>query len=340
MKRAISIILAALMILAFAPAAFAATVNWATAPIKEDLGTKVDVLSGKEGKLYGEKPNGVVDKKLTDGTIWSPDNNRKAQYLNEVWALDSSSTAYAAQVQYATRIEKEGGTIEFKLADGSTKKYLYDIQYSDLSCDVDSFQLFWSGETDIINYPIAEWWADSAFDILVSQDGGNTWTVAYESTRLNIKKDADGNDTTEGMQASFWLKDKGGDWEHVQGSDPATDFYWYRTLSADFKQTYKGVTNIAYACVSSRRDAANNLPKVDGFWYCARLTEFNVYEAVASQSESETTTSASGDASQGGSGSGTTAPATGDNAVWFVTAAVAIMAAGAAFFTVRRRRED
>ena len=207
------------------------------------------------------------------------------------------------------------------MKDGSKKSYYYEIAFSNLSVDVDSFQLWWYNEKDYTpdGEVQVEWHADAAFDILVSQDGGKTWSVAWESTRLSFKNDEQGNKVVDKMSA--WTKENGGDWTHVTGGTSDSKLYWYRTISANFNKEYKGVTNIAYGCVSPRREGLKDPVRAgaDAFYFVARISEFDVYGKPASAPA---------------------APATGDNDVWFFVAAMAAATLAGSVVIIRRRRED
>ena len=277
MKKIICIALVAIMALSLVPAAYAVS-----DPIFADNAGKVDVLTGEIAYLNAPTQNFTPDSanefseegypRLTDGMVCTPLSSKA--YFNKSW---QAKTDDKSAEEVATEDEKNGNaTCEFTLADGTVKKYFYEWGFEDLNCDVNSFAIYWSNEKDysVPDSVVAEWQADAAFDILVSQDGGQTWTVAWESTRLTYKKDAEGNDVVDTMSAL--TVDKGGDWTHVEVATD-TEYYWYRYIKADFNTEYKGVTNIAYGCVNPRREGKTTYFTTRAFYYIARITEFDAF---------------------------------------------------------------
>ena len=267
MKKFICISIALIMVLLLAPSALAAYPEMSV-----DLKGRTDVLDQEMGMLNAPANENKVDSgpRMTDGIFCKP--MESSQYFNQ--KLFSSEAS-------AGELEPLGGTYEFTLVDGTVNKYFYEIQWYDLDCDVNSFAIYFSNEKDYTTgeAPVPWWQCDSAFDILVSQDGGTTWSVAWKSIRFTTKTDADGNTVID--TCSAWTIDQGGDWTHVEKSTD-TEFYWYRFIEGNFDKEYKGVTNIAYGCVNPRRasekdasDIPHGTPRP--FYYVARITEFDVY---------------------------------------------------------------
>ena len=270
MKKLVCIALAAIMALSLVPAAFA----YSEEVYIEETPGKVDVLAGETAFLNAPNKSFTPDSdgRLTDGICAKPMTENG--FFNQSWISKGSfDNATAA----ATDAEQKGeATCEFTMTDGTVKKYFYEWGFEDLDCDVNSFAIYWSNEKDysVPDAVIATWHADAAFDILVSQDGGQTWTVAWESTRLTYKKDAEGNDVIDTMSA--FTVEEGGDWTHVEHVTD-TDYYWYRYIKADFKTEYKGVTNIAYGCVNPRREGKTTYFTNNAFYFIARITELDVF---------------------------------------------------------------
>jgi cell division septation protein DedD len=276
MKKALLLTFAVLLALSLAvPAA-------AFDYVYPELGGKVDVLDGEIAVLNAPNKDFAPDSddRLTDGIICKP--LESSMYFNKSWI---------GSVAEATEAENAGNaTCEFTMTDGTVKKYYYEWDFEGLDCDVSSFSIWWSNEKDysVPESVVAVWQADAAFDILVSQDGGQTWSVAWESTRLTWTTDAEGNKTVDKMSA--FTVEQGGDWTHVEKATD-TEYYWYRYISADFNKEYTGVTNIAYGCVNARRESATPVFTNNPFYYIARITEFDVYgtnhKAVETEPETQ-----------------------------------------------------
>jgi hypothetical protein len=285
MKKALYLALIAVLALSMAVPAFALAED---GYIHADLGGKVDVLDGEIAVVNAPTQEFSPDGSgvLTDGIVCRPLEG-SAQYINKSWQKKDGDTS---AVEVATNDEKNDiRTCEFTMTDGTVKKYFYEWDFEGLDCDVRSFAIWWSNENDysVGDKPVAEWQADAAFDILVSQDNGQTWTVAWESTRLTWTTDAEGKTVVDKMSA--FTVDKGGDWTHVEKATD-TEYYWYRYIVADFNKEYTGVTNIAYGCVNPRREGITTTFTSNAFYYIARITEFDVYgtnHKLAAESETQ-----------------------------------------------------
>ncbi len=267
MKKLICVILVAVMAVMLIPSVSA------TSPMTVDLKGRTDVLDGEIGMLNAPSNEDCVDgdDRMTDGIFCKP--LESGAYFNKKAFSDTDA---------ARELEKGEGAYEFKLVDGTVNKYYYEIQFYDLNCDVDSFAIYFSNENDysLPNTVIPWWQTDSAFDILVSQDEGNTWSVAWKSIRFTTKTDADGNTVIDTNSA--WNIEEGGDWTQVENKEGG--YYFYRYIDAKFDKEYKGVTNIAYGCVNPRRESQkdaenNNIPfgTPNPFNWVCRISEFDVY---------------------------------------------------------------
>ncbi len=265
MKKLICVILVAVMAMMLIPSVSAA------APLTVDLKGRTDVLEGEIGMMNAPANEDCVDGdgRMTDGIFCVPGDD---PFFNKK-GFDSAAAA--------KELEDSGNAAyEFKLVDGTVNKYYYEIQWFDLNCDVDSFAIYFSNSNDYSqpNTRVAWWQVDSAFDVLVSQDGGNTWSVAWQSVRFTTKTDADGNKVID--TNSSYLIDQGGDWTHVENTE--NGYYFYRYIDAKFNQEYKGVTNIAYGCVNPRRASEKDADgvsqgTVNPFNWVCRISEFDVY---------------------------------------------------------------
>ncbi len=234
-----------------------------------DLQGKDDVLNKVPGEFnspkYGED---YVDEnnipRLTDGVY-------AIEPLKDLYGISYFNLAWCANGE-AEQFETDGGAFEYKLTSGETAKYLYTFEWTGLDCEASSFALWFNNETAYYDYDTNDaysWWQqDSEFCILVSQDGGKTYTEVYHSVPFTVENDAI-------VSCASWLKSEGGLWEMFDAIDnDKASLFRYRYMTAEFDMNYKGVTNIVYAGIKARR---NGNSKVTAFYYSPRIAEFDVY---------------------------------------------------------------
>lgn len=210
------------------------------APDEPDIS---NVLEGIRGALNSPKGS-AAPVCLTDGNY--------SNYLNET-VFASADKAVAARASE--------GTFPVKLTDGSTKKYYYTCVFEGLDCDVSSFAAYFANDSKLVARVI-----DAAFDILVSQDNGASYTVVYSSTPAKYAEDAQaGKDNVDsGMTGGPFF-----DLEYLS-SDKKTG-----KISADFDKTYEGVTDVMYASGSTRDYTYWSTTK--GSNYACRISELEVF---------------------------------------------------------------
>lgn len=225
-------------------------------------GDKTDVLDQWYCTLYARSNNEKVSYTLCDG-YYAADVGETC-YFN--YSLCSKNT----QNEY----EADGGDYKFKLKDGTEKVYFYYIMFEDLNVDVDSFAIYFNNER---SYDVGSeygetfpyWQIDSAFDILVSQDGGQTYSLAWSS--VPFERGADGSIVSNAAVP----ESEGGNMTEVVVKDASGAYkYTYRYVKEDLNQKYENVTNVIYACAAMRRYGADNN---DPHYYCARITEFDMF---------------------------------------------------------------
>ena len=166
-----SAVLAAVMIFALA-LPFSASAETFSA----DIGTKTDILDMEIGNFKSRASGefGMTEIQLTDGVIAADDTTRV--FWNAKAVADRNASAV---------YEKEGGDYIYKLTDGTEKAYFYVVEFTDLRADVDSFAIYFNTDAkqDKAEDRYPSEYIDSSFDILVSSDGGKTFSVAWSSIR-------------------------------------------------------------------------------------------------------------------------------------------------------------
>lgn len=290
-----------------------------------DIGTKVDVTKDKTAKLVS--PSTTADVALlTDGVIAEDFKTTKTGDVST--NLTTGNTArYLNKKAFSnkaagTTVEQNGGQYTFG---GIEQKYEYYISFEGLNNNIGSFALYFTtdGVVDTSNYRPNWGHIDSEFDIIVSCDGGQTWSRAWSSVPYV------GGESDTAMPKSCAAFDP--DYEGTgnaklvlePGSDPTSPKYGYRVISGDFDKVYENATNVAYAVIHMRRDAPST-PSVNQY-YAARMSEFDVYEGevapvVNPPVEPPVT------------------PSTGDTLAIWICAAVAVL--GTAVVIVVKKREN
>jgi LPXTG-motif cell wall-anchored protein len=354
MKKILAIVLSVVMAAVLALPAFAADIPSYFHVV--DTGDKTDVLNGLSCTFARSKYTGAtdintaVDNKtlaLTDGIFamdlkdsagaaldgkygeygktYSADLSGSYVHVNTAWA-NANNTTYPNNVETLTGYEAgkgftvgTGALIAFG---GVATKYYYSYQFDGLAnVTVGSFALYFTnaGQNNFNSTATAT--VDCAYDILVSTDGGNTWSVAWKSVDLVY-----GADGKVSSSAAMTVEQGGNVVLHNDN-----ELYQYMTVTGDFDKVYKNVTNVAYACRAPR--VSSNAP----FYYVARISEFDVYTAVETAAGTEAATGSSSGSGQ----SGTTSPATGDGyaAVIWLFAGAAAIAVGSAV-VLRRKKEN
>ena len=287
----LSLILAVLMLVMMVPAA-AVTVQVET--------TKTDVL--KDAYIEFQSKNLVTSS-----------GNAKLALINDEIIAKSDADAFLNLKTFSSA----GTTLNDKATWDYTfagRKYGYVIRF-DLAkkSDIDGFSMWFS--RDKKDYMV-ERQIDPEFDILVSKDNGQTWTVAWESARVKLVEGTAIGATVSSaiVSGACFPKSQGGNMEYVNSS--ATG---YAKCSADFAATITGVTNVMYAASFVRSATSADCPtdaqgnrylNVENNKYSnysTRLAEIDVYGKES-----------------------TAAPATGDNTVVLTVVAVVAML-GAAY---------
>ena len=226
---------------------------------------KEDVLTGMYGYFISANSDlAVGDAKLTDG----------------VYAADSGSKVYINKSHCGKGAQGDlEANFAYKLTDNSEVKYYYTFRYDLLdaegfTADVDSFAMYFNNENVYCagsekGEEFPQYHIDAAFDILVSQDGGETYTIAWKSNDLLY----DGNGTL--VSCAGMLVENGGNCSQEVILDAGGNaLTTYKYIIEDFDKTYEGVTNILYGCREMRRDNTDlSLP----FYYVVRCSEFDVY---------------------------------------------------------------
>ncbi len=304
MKKALTLVLTLLIVLTMAVPAFAANDDTPTHEV--ELNGKVDVLAGLTA-TYNAKTKTNIDVSLITDGIYAADlsstagNGGKVVYANVSICAKADAAAVEADGQYTFA--------------GVDKKYPYVIEIAGVNnATVDSFTIWTT--TNTVNadgeYCAPFYHMDAAYDILVSCDGGKTYQIAYTSIPF----------TTETVNDALVVKTmagqtpaRGGNAEIISVAGGIAEnnnvLYTARKMTDKFNKTYTGVTNVVYAPTALRRGGASS---TDPFYYAARISEFDVYEAKAE------------------------VPATADTAVYFV--AFAVVALGAAYVTVKKIKEN
>lgn len=262
--RIISLLLSALMLTAilslpaFAAEQLTVKVEEGTEDVLDHLLTLTYCSPKNEGKI-------MMNSCVVDG-IFAVEHESKC-YFNNAFCTNGDQES----------IEESGGTFEFVLTDGSTKKYLYSINFElfDYTADVDSFALYFNNER---SYDIGSEYGetfpfyhiDAEFEILVSQDGGQTYTIAWESVPYEVSPDG-----TTLLSCAGLLESEGGNMtEEKVFNEAGTYVCTYRYVADDLKQKFEGVTNIIYACEKLRRTGYTDFAP---FYFAARISEFDVY---------------------------------------------------------------
>lgn len=268
MKKIIAILLTALMLVSLV------AVSSSAEDYTVDTQGKTDVLEGIAGILLSNECNYKVSTLLTDG-IFAKSPGGKA-YLNE------KACAKNAQAD----LEANEGPWTVPLTSGIDKPYYYTIEFCDVNADIDSFSMWFNNENTYSSGIYAHWHIDSAFDILASTDGGETYFVIWESVRMKLN-----DEKTEVLEEAGYTIEEGGNAIHLEEYDTQGNYlYSGRKIEGKFDQTIKGVTNIMYGCVSLRREGGLDRPKnAAPFYYVSRITEFDVYGTPCEITEAETT---------------------------------------------------
>jgi len=206
--------------------------------------------------------------KLTDGIY-------AIEPLKDLYGISYFNLAWCTKDEQTDRVNA-GGEVEYKLTTGETGKYMYSHEWKELDVNVNSFALWFNNETAYYDYETKKTYdinqMDMQFQILVSQDGGKTYSIAYES----VPYSRDDNAITGN---AAWLKSEGGEWEMIDAIDKdKSSLFRYRYCTGEFSMEFKNVTNIVYACVYPR--PSGTFPKF--FYYSGRFSEIDVYGTINS----------------------------------------------------------
>ena len=294
-----SAVLAAVMIFALA-LPFSASAETFSA----DIGTQTDILDMEIGHFKSRASGefGMTEIQLTDGVIAADDTTRV--FWNAKAVADRNASAV---------YEKEGGDYIYKLTDGTEKAYFYVVEFTDLRADVDSFAIYFNTDAkqDKAEDRYPSEYIDSSFDILVSSDGGKTFSVAWSSVPLTLTADGTGVDKMAGLTE---FEKGGGNTKEEKITNSAGEVLdTYRYIEADFDKKYEKVDTVVYACSALRR---NTYEDIAPHWWACRMSEFDVYgeklpeETTPEATTAEVTTAGedTGATSTAGSGDGTSAP--------------------------------
>ncbi len=234
---------------------------------------KVDVLEGATSMMMSKSNCYFISTVLTDGVF--ADNEGTTVYYNK---------AFCAKGDCAT-LEDFPGEFEYTLTDGTKKTYYYTFEFTDLNANVDSFAIYYNNNN---TYPIETehfpfYHIDSEAEILISTDGGKTYSVAWHSTPFKMNVDNTYPETCHG-----YTVEEGGDFIEVNLKNDAGEINCtYKYMESKFDKEYKNVTNIVYCSVHPRRegkqtttDGVTTLSGVTPFYYATRMTEFDVYGSV------------------------------------------------------------
>ncbi len=212
--RITAILLAVLTVAALLPL----TVSALTMKITEAKG--VDLLEGKTAFLSTYIQENQAITKLNDGVVYG--NISEGVYLNEP----------VCNSEDAQNIAANPGKFTFNLTDGSTKSYYYTIEYKGLDIDCDSFAIYCHyGDFYLLDYQV---------DILVSRDGGKTYTLAWASVPFV-------QDERLSVVSAYALPDSRG------GNMNNTESNLYEYVYAYFTEAFKNVTNVVYGCAQLSR---------------------------------------------------------------------------------------
>ena len=254
------------------------TVSAQDLKVEKPSGT-VDIIEGFDGIVQSRGQNGFLSEVnsngtnasgldvLTDGTytLHFHDGGKPLSYLNIPVCGSSEPETY----------DKAGGDYSFP---GVDKKYYYSIEYKDVYSDAASFAMYFSNEKNYAaDGTVPVYQIDASFDILVSTDGGSTYKVAWSSVDYVIDENRkNGNGYAAVVRCAGMSYDKGGNMVEAYVTDENGKQVPYKYVIANFDQSYTNVTNIVYACSNLRRNGNQD----KAFYYCARISEFDVYNTA------------------------------------------------------------